>query len=510
MTILLRIAERVLNRPLLVHPDKLPLIMAVLQGRIPISGDDIAQLRAEADLRIAELPDSAQTALRGPLPEASRFEGDFYVTDGAGKVVSSLPYRRTKSGVANIPVIGSLINRGYSAEAGSMSKASYEGLKSLIAHASADDNTKAVLLDIHSPGGEAIGAFELAAAVRALAAKKPVTAVVNGMAASAAYAIAASARRIITTSTGVSGSIGVVMMHADFSRALDKAGVTPTLIFAGAHKVDGHPFAPLADDVREDLQREVDVFYDQFVQTVAAGRKGLSSAAIRGTEARTYIGADAVDIGLADEVGTFEAALTDLSTSAGFKSSPTSSPKKGLTMSTPEGGAGAETISKADHEAAIATVRSGAKTESDAAVAAAKAAAKSEGLAEGAVAERTRILGIESIAVAGHDALIATLKADGKTSPEQAAMRILEAEKTTRGNQLRAIKDVETEGAKVPAAPTAGGGEQAPKASTPEQWKAEYANSEALQAEFTSAESYAAYMAAEKAGKVKRLINRSA
>ncbi|TIL81578.1 MAG: S49 family peptidase, partial [Mesorhizobium sp.] len=173
-------------------------------------------------------------------------------------------------------------------------------------------------LDMHSPGGEAVGAFETAALVRDLAARKRTVAVVNGMAASAMYAIGSGATEIVTTETGISGSIGVVLLHADFSRQLDREGITPTLIHAGAHKVDGNPFEPLSDAVREDLQAEVDAFYESFLVTVAKGRGNrLTAAAARKTEARTFIGQAAVDAGIADRVGSFELVLADLTRAPG-------------------------------------------------------------------------------------------------------------------------------------------------------------------------------------------------
>ena len=253
MTMLLRIAERVLNRPLLVHPDKVPLILGVLQGRLPIGETD--ELRMLAEAHIGRMPFHAQRTMRGPT--ASRFVGQSYDEDDDGRSIA-LPYKRTPDGVAIITVTGSLINRG--AFVGSSSgETSYEGIKYQLSRVAADPKVKSAILDIESPGGEAIGAFETAAAVRDLASQKRVVAVVNGMAASAAYALASGASEIITTPTGVSGSVGVVLLHADFSRALDKAGVTPTLIFAGAHKADGNPYEPLPEGVRADLQREVEV-----------------------------------------------------------------------------------------------------------------------------------------------------------------------------------------------------------------------------------------------------------
>jgi capsid assembly protease len=309
MTILLRIAERVLNRPLLVHPDKLPLILAVLEGRIPLG--DVAPLRQKAEANIDAMPEGAQLVMRGPLPTASRFVGSSIDEDPETGKKTGLPYKRTADGVAIITITGSLINRGAWLGASS-GETSYEGIQHQVATAERDPRTKAALFDYETPGGEAVGAFETAARIRELSAKKPTVAVANGMMTSAAYALASAANRIVATPTSLVGSIGVVMLHADYSRALDKKGVTPTLIFAGAHKVDGNPLEPLTAGVRDDLQREVNQYYDLFVDTVASGRRLISPASIRATEARTYVGRDAVEARLADDIGTFDDVLADL------------------------------------------------------------------------------------------------------------------------------------------------------------------------------------------------------
>jgi capsid assembly protease len=271
MSILIRIAERVLNRPLMILPDKLALIASVLEGRIGIDATELRELAQRA-------------------PDASRFTGSHISEDGR-----RVKHYRVEKGVAMIPVLGSLVNRG--AWLGARSgMTSYEGLAFQLAQASADDDVKSIVLDIDSPGGEAVGAFEMADKVRSAAKSKSVVAVVNGMAASAAYAIASAASQIVSSPSGVAGSIGVVLMHADYSVALHQKGIKPTLIHAGAHKVDGNPYEPLSADVKSDLQAEVDSFYSLFVSSVAQGRKGrMTEKAIRSTEARTYIGQVALD-----------------------------------------------------------------------------------------------------------------------------------------------------------------------------------------------------------------------
>jgi signal peptide peptidase SppA len=286
------------NTPIAAHPDKLPMLIDAVSGRTGIAIDDSWRLEAEA--RINRMPIGARMAMRGPAKSQR------------GGSANPPPYSRIDD-IAVIPIHGTLINRG--AFIGAYSGVtSYEGVKFQLRHAGADPETRAVILDIDSPGGQAAGAFEAAAAVRELAAQKTVVAVVDDMAASAAYAIASAATRIFVTPSGMVGSIGVVMLHLDHSKRLENAGVVPTLIHAGSHKVDANPFQKLPDGVREDLQAEVDAAQDKFVECVATGRKNLTPAAIRATEARTYIGTDAVAAGLVDEVGTMETVLEAFAT----------------------------------------------------------------------------------------------------------------------------------------------------------------------------------------------------
>lgn len=494
MSLMLRVAERALNRPLLIHPDKVPLILGVLEGRIPL---DVASWRESAQRRIDDMPEAARVVMRGPRPKATRFVGDPVDTDPETRKKKMLPYRRHQ-GVAMIEVIGSLINRG--AWTGSQSgETSYEGLKFQLDTALADPRTHAVMLDIESPGGEAVGAFEIADTVRTVAARKPVVAVVNGMAASAAYAIASAASRIVTAPTGVVGSIGVVMLHADYSRYLDRQGVTPTLIYAGAHKVDGNPVEPLTDEVRGDLQAEVDLFYRLFLDSVAKGGR-LTVEQARATEARTYIGADAVRVGLADAVGTFDDVLSDLMRRP---QGGAQLPPKGNAMNSPQTAAPAaatDTVSRAAHEAAVAS----ANAQLDATVKAAADKARAEGIA----AEASRQAGIDRLAMPGHEALVAQLKADPSCTVEQAAIRLIEAEKLARGRQLEAIKAVEGEAAgKTPASARSSDAPAAPAlpaATTPEGWKAEFAANPALAAEFVTADDYVAFKANESKVRILR------
>ncbi|WP_454626936.1 S49 family peptidase [Bradyrhizobium cenepequi] len=349
------------------------LIASVLEGRIGIDAADLKEIEADDHLRDG--------------PSASRFTGDAERMD-PNNPRSQIKYK-ISNGVAVVPVLGSLVNRGAWIGANS-GMTSYEGLAFQISDAASNPKVKSILLDMDSPGGEAVGAFEIADKVRTAAKSKDVVAFVNGMAASAAYAIASAATRIVSVPSGVSGSIGVVLMHADYSNALYKEGIKPTLIHAGAHKVDGNPYEPLSESVKADLKAEVDQFYSLFVSSVAQGRKGrMTEKSIRGTEARTYIGQAAVDAGLVDAIGSFESVLADLSKSGTARNSNL----KRMSMSEEK------TFLQADLDAAVNAAVTSAKTEAETvakAVAATHEAALAEARAEGAKAERERISGIVS------------------------------------------------------------------------------------------------------------------
>lgn len=298
---LLHVADRLIGRPLLLHPAKAEAIMHVLEGRLPLG----------------------ELALSPLSPEASRFAGDAQTRSGMSAVAG---------GVALIPVVGSLVNRGgwIGARSGATS---YEGLAAQIRDAVSDRQVKAILLDIDSGGGEASGMFSLAAAIREANAEKPVTAVINDTCCSAAYGIASGAGEIVVSETSIVGSIGVLLVHIDRSGELAAKGLRPTLIHAGAHKTDGHSLGPLSDAVRADLQAEVQQFYDRFVETVAAGRGDrLTESAARATEARVFVGRAAIERGLADRIDSFEGALARLQDET---KGPAGAGKKGAALAAP-------------------------------------------------------------------------------------------------------------------------------------------------------------------------------
>lgn len=185
-----------------------------------------------------------------------------------------------------------------------------QGLDAVVAEVRAlvaDAGVSAVVLDIDSPGGSVYGIEEAAATVRELRGQKPIVAVAQPLAASAAYWLMSAATEALVTPSGEVGSVGVYSLHLDWSRWFESEGVTPTLISAGPHKVEGNPFQPLSDDAREALQASVDRYYGMFVAAVAKGR-GVSVEDVRGTfGGGQLVGARAAQATrMVDGIGTLE------------------------------------------------------------------------------------------------------------------------------------------------------------------------------------------------------------
>ncbi len=180
--------------------------------------------------------------------------------------------RGAPAGVAVVPVMGALSRRG-SPITDWLGWATYEGLAGDLRGLAADADIGTIVLHIDSPGGTVYGVEDAAQAVAEAAKKKPVIALADGLMASAAYWIGSQATEIVATPGSDIGSIGVLAVHWDESQALVQAGLTPTLITAGTHKGEGHPFAPLSEADQAALKARVDAQYALFTARVARGRK---------------------------------------------------------------------------------------------------------------------------------------------------------------------------------------------------------------------------------------------
>lgn len=173
----------------------------------------------------------------------------------------------------------------------------------LIDDAAKDDSVKGLILDIDSPGGSVAGGESLHDAITRFAAKKPVVAVMGGVAASAGYMIAVPAARIFASNATLTGSIGVILQSPDLSGLLDKVGVGVDELVSGPLKGQPSIVKPLSPEGRAMLQGVVADLYGQFVDMVVAGRH-MDPARVRAlADGRPYTGHQAIGLGLIDQIG---------------------------------------------------------------------------------------------------------------------------------------------------------------------------------------------------------------
>lgn len=204
--------------------------------------------------------------------------------------------------VAVIPIEGTLVHKGGWLESNS-GETSYQGLQTQIARAAASNAVKGVVFEVDSFGGEVSGAFETAAAIRALSKAKPTIAILTDFAYSAGYLLASQARQVVAPKWGGAGSIGIVMMHADVSGFYEKQGVTITVLQSGKHKTDGGPLSALAPEIAAKWTATMDAMRDDFAAAVAAGRgRRFTKAAALKTEATAYEAGEAASLGLIDAI----------------------------------------------------------------------------------------------------------------------------------------------------------------------------------------------------------------
>lgn len=170
-----------------------------------------------------------------------------------------------------------------------------------------NDDIAAVLIDVDSPGGSTDLVAETGEEIRAARGTKPIVAIANTWAASAAYWIASQADELVVTPSGEVGSIGVFALHEEFSKMEERLGITTTLIRAGRYKAEANPYEPLTEEARDAIQATVDEFYEMFVTAVAKGRDASVGDVRNGYgEGRMVTASRAVELGMADRVATFE------------------------------------------------------------------------------------------------------------------------------------------------------------------------------------------------------------
>ena len=193
-----------------------------------------------------------------------------------------------------------------------------EGLKELLDQAENNDNIKAVVLRVNSGGGTATAGEEMAEYVRQFAEKKPVVVSSASINASAAYEISSQADYIFVAKSTEIGAIGTAMQLTDISGLLDMLGVNMEVITSADEKDSSYGYRPLTDEEREEYQHMVDQINSVFLENVADGR-GMSLDEVKAlATGMPFTGIDAVENGLADEIGTREDAIAKAAELAGI------------------------------------------------------------------------------------------------------------------------------------------------------------------------------------------------
>lgn len=220
---------------------------------------------------------------------------------------------------AVIPIMGTIMPRADSFANLSQAGTSMQAFQRELAAAVKDPDVANILLEIDSPGGQVDLVPEAAADIRAARQSKPIVAIANTKAASAAYYLGSQATEFVVTPSGQVGSIGVFAAHDDLSKALEMQGVSTTLISAGKYKTETSSLGPLTDEARAAVQERVDAIYQQFTSDVAKGRRVPVDSVRNGFgEGRMMNAKMALREGMVDAIETLDATVARMAKGGGI------------------------------------------------------------------------------------------------------------------------------------------------------------------------------------------------
>ncbi len=242
--------------------------------------------------RVVQMDAAAYVSSNDDEEEPSRLlskQGDVGVISISGALVPGAPWYAKYAGVTG-----------------------YSEIRQALVQAATDPEVGAILLDINSGGGAVNGVTDTADLIRNIDANvKPVHTYSDGMMASAAYWTGSAARRMDIGKVAEAGSIGVITVHQELTKMMERVGITPTVMRAGEFKALGHPMEALSDKAKATIQGQLDQMYRMFVSHVA-DRRGVSyeTADAQMAQGRVFIGDRAVAAGLVDGVSNFDAVIT--------------------------------------------------------------------------------------------------------------------------------------------------------------------------------------------------------
>jgi len=185
-----------------------------------------------------------------------------------------------------------------------------------------NDEVKAVVLRVDSPGGVVAPSQEIYEEVRKFAAKKKIVVSMGSLAASGGYYISAPATTIYANPGTITASIGVIIKLSNIESLMDKIGIKSTVIKTGKFKDSGSPVRQLTDEDRAMFQSVIDSTHNQFVKAVASGRKLPVDEVRRIADGRVLSGEQALELKLVDRLGTLQDAIEEAGRLAGIKGEP--------------------------------------------------------------------------------------------------------------------------------------------------------------------------------------------
>lgn len=212
--------------------------------------------------------------------------------------------------VAIVPISGTISTRPSVFSSGGTS---YNTISKMLGDAVANKTVNNIVLDIHSPGGMVFGIDEMVSKIESAKAIKPVYAVANHTAASAAYWIGSQANKFYVSPNGQVGSIGVMVRRIDATKQAEIAGVVHHVIASTSHKTEGDPYRAMSAEESDYLQEQVDKIHARFVSAVARGR-GLSENRVTSDfgKGRMLLDENAVSAGMVDGIATLESVVERL------------------------------------------------------------------------------------------------------------------------------------------------------------------------------------------------------
>lgn len=447
-----------------------PAVLSMVQGFLTQLGTQRPNGLSPWAVREDAISASLQTvrAIRGGdnAPQAAT---NVMTINRRGQPLANGTFATRVGNVAIVPVIGPLMSRF------NWAYWSYDEIVRDLRLVGSIPDIEAVILDMDTPGGMVANVDSVPAEIARLREKMPIYAHVGGLCASAGYWIASAAEKVIADKTGLVGSVGALIRYVDMEGILTRLGANVVEVIA--EQSPNKRLSRDSDEGRAELQAIADDGAELFIQGLVANR-GVSRETIIENygQGLVFPAGEALKRGLADQVASLEDVLTELAArrenqSLAASATAKAGTEKESTMLTLE-------QLRAEHPDLVSALRA-------------------EGAAEAAQAERDRLLGIEEQAagLTGHDELVKKLKADGKTTPAEAATQILAAEKAKNAERLKGLEQLDQAAAGVTS--TLSGGAEGGQQKFPqnaEGWKAEWEATPKLQQEFPTAEAYVATM----------------